>query len=55
MIFLSGQMQIGKMLNMESKQQTFIPYPVTRLAARCSSVVRAFAHGAIDRWIDPLW
>ena len=23
--------------------------------ARCSSVVRAFAHGAMDRWIDPSW
>ena len=23
--------------------------------ARCSSVVRAFAHGAIDRRIDPSW
>ena len=23
--------------------------------ARCSSVVRAFAHGAIGRWIDPSW
>ena len=23
--------------------------------ARCSSVVRAFAHGAMSRWIDPSW
>ena len=23
--------------------------------ARCSSVVRAFAHGAMDRRIDPSW
>ena len=23
--------------------------------ARCSSVVRVFAHGAIGRWIDPSW
>ena len=23
------------------------------LRARCSSVVRAFAHGAMGRWIDP--
>ena len=23
--------------------------------ARCSSVVRAFAHGAMGRWIDPPW
>ena len=23
--------------------------------ARCSSMVRAFAHGAMDRWIDPSW
>ena len=25
------------------------------LAARCSSVVRAFAHGAMGRRIDPSW
>ena len=25
------------------------------LGARCSSVVRAFAHGAMGRWIDPSW
>ena len=23
--------------------------------ARCSSVVRAFAHGVMGRWIDPSW
>ena len=23
--------------------------------AICSSVVRAFAHGAMGRWIDPSW
>ena len=23
--------------------------------ARCSSVVRVFAHGAMGRWIDPSW
>ena len=22
---------------------------------RCSSVVRAFVHGAMGRWIDPSW
>ena len=27
----------------------------TSIGARCSSVVRAFAHGAMDRRIDPLW
>ena len=25
------------------------------VGARCSSVVRAFAHGAMDRRIDPSW
>ena len=25
------------------------------IGARCSSVVRAFAHGAMDRRIDPSW
>ena len=23
--------------------------------ARCSSVVRAFAHGAMGHWVDPSW
>ena len=27
--------------------------PVHSKGARCSSVVRAFAHGAMGRWIDP--
>ena len=26
-----------------------------KIGARCSSVVRAFAHGAMGRWIDPSW
>ena len=25
------------------------------LGARCSSVVRAFTHGAMGHWIDPSW
>ena len=25
------------------------------MGVRCSSVVRAFAHGAMGRWIDPSW
>ena len=29
--------------------------PVRRPGARCSSVVRAFAHGAMGRRIDPSW
>ena len=28
---------------------------VLRRGARCSSVVRAFAHGAMGRRIDPSW
>ena len=27
----------------------------TQIGARCSSVVRAFAHGAMGRRIDPSW
>ena len=23
--------------------------------ARCSSILRVFAHGAMGRWIDPSW
>ena len=26
-----------------------------QVGARCSSMVRVFAHGAIGRWIDPSW
>ena len=29
--------------------------PCTECGARCSSVVRAFAHGAMGRLIDPSW
>ena len=29
--------------------------PVCAVGARCSSVVRAFAHGAMGRRIDPSW
>ena len=29
--------------------------PLKNLGARCSSVVRAFAHGAMGRRIDPSW
>ena len=29
--------------------------PRVSAGARCSSVVRAFAHGAMGRRIDPLW
>ena len=28
---------------------------INNLGARCSSVVRAFAHGAMGRRIDPSW
>ena len=28
---------------------------IEREGARCSSVVRAFAHGAMGRWIDISW
>ena len=30
-------------------------YIFTKRGARCSSVVRAFAHGAMGRRIDPSW
>ena len=37
-----------------------LPFPkfpsvIKELGARCSSVVRAFAHGAMGRRIDPSW
>ena len=31
------------------------PIELFLVGARCSSVVRAFAHGAMDRQIDPSW
>ena len=49
------------MMNLISKDENFVlkifrwsmtSYP---LGARCSSVVRAFAHGAMGRRIDPSW
>ena len=30
-------------------------YTFSLRGARCSSVVRAFTHGAMGRWIDPSW
>ena len=35
--------------------QDYSVMPIGYLGARCSSVVRAFAHGAIGRRIDPSW
>ena len=32
-----------------------IKWYLLRFGARCSSVVRAFAHGAMGRRIDPSW
>ena len=34
---------------------TFIAVLPIIAGARCSSVVRAFAHGEIGCWIDPSW
>ena len=36
-------------------KQNAAPELVFSLGARCSSVVRAFAHGAMGRRIDPSW
>ena len=33
----------------------FCVYIRTKSGAKCSSVGRAFAHGAMGRWIDPSW
>ena len=30
-------------------------HPPNSTGARCSSMVRAFANGAMGRWIDPSW
>ena len=34
---------------------TFSLHSTFLLGARCSSVIRAFAHGAMGRRIDPSW
>ena len=33
----------------------YLFYLPPSLGSRCSSVVSAFAHGAMGRWIDPSW
>ena len=33
--------------------QSLFSHPLSAIEARCSSVVRAFAHGGMDRRIDP--
>ena len=33
----------------------FTEFPIDDRGVRCSSMVRAFAHGAMDRRIDPSW
>ena len=41
-----------------SSDRSFMVDPLSYFSfqgARCSSVVRAFIHGAIGRWIDPSW
>ena len=38
-----------------SSYETSVGGNVMQLRARCSSVVGAFAHGAVGRRIDPLW
>ena len=42
------------------RESDLSPFPITfslsvSRGARCSSVVRAFAHGAMGRQIDPSW
>ena len=45
------------MLGIDNYYDTHHQYHLSQpaLAARCSSVVRAFAHGAMGRRIDPSW
>ena len=38
-----------------SEKNTRVQYVLIKAGARCSSVVRAFAHGAMGRRIDPSW
>ena len=45
-----------KVVTLHSKRVTDSTQPyMDFLVARCSSVVRAFAHGAMGRRIDPSW
>ena len=36
-------------------KKTRVQYVLIKAGARCSSVVRAFAHGAMGHRIDPSW
>ena len=38
-----------------ARKQTMHAQNPVKTGARCSSVVRAFAHGAMGRRIDPSW
>ena len=40
---------------MVSKSQSVLKLESWQAGARCSSVIRAFAHGAMGRRIDPSW
>ena len=42
-------------LNMQSTHFIYCYMASDMVGARCSSVVRAFAHGAMGRRIDPSW
>ena len=54
--YLEGELQ-GRDITIATLRVTSLTYTCiyTYVGARCSSVVRAFAHGAMGRQIDPSW
>ena len=51
-LFLEQKHSIGCLTASITLKTTVV---VVQVGARCSSVVRAFTHGAMGRQIDPLW
>ena len=52
--YLIGQDNV-QIFNKTTETNNKVTYLNRKKGARCSSVVRAFAHGAMGRRIDPSW
>ena len=53
--FMAGNTSGQDMLTVHEHLISHLLQQFMSAGARCSSVVRAFAHGAMDRRIDPSW
>ena len=47
--------QLGYIFAFHMFLSSYIHFIIVHLGARCSSMVRAFAHGAMGHWINPSW